>query len=122
MQAISSVNAITILTTVTAAIHLFLGINGGLSLDPADGLNVLFVLNGIGYFFLLIAVFWSPNFLKEQNPLLRRVFMSYVLLTIALYFIINGAESFTSALGLFTKAVEVGLLAGIWQSSRAQKA
>ncbi len=118
MKFLSSSTVITVLTTITAAVHLFLGINGGLSLDPADGLNILFVLNGIGYFFLLLAVFWTPDFLKAQNPLLRRVFIAYVILTIVLYFVINGSEAFASGLGLFTKAVEVLLLVGIWKSPK----
>ena len=119
MRLLSSTNSITLLTVITAVVHLFLGINGGLSLDPKDGLNLLFVLNGMGYLFLLIAVFWTPNFLEEQNPLLRRAFIVYVLITIALYFVINGVEGLTSALGMFTKVVEALLLIGIWRSGKA---
>jgi hypothetical protein len=118
MQFLTSVNIITLLTIFTAVVHLFLGINGGLSLDPSDGLNILFVLNGMGYLYLLIAVFWTPNFLKEQNPLLRRIFIVYVLMTIILYFIVNGVNGLTSPLGMFTKAVEVLLLIGLWQSRK----
>ncbi|GAB4579988.1 MAG: hypothetical protein Fur0022_27270 [Anaerolineales bacterium] len=109
---------------ITAVIHLFLGINGGLSLDPSDGLNILFVLNGVGYIYLLVAVFWRPNFLKDQNPLLRRVFIAYVGLTIVLYFVVNIPQyglvsTLTSPLGIFTKIVEVLLLIGILLSKKA---
>jgi len=120
MQFLASTSVITILTIITAVIHLFLGINGGLSLDPNHGLNILFVLNGIGYLYLVIAVFWTPNFLKDQNPLLRRVFIGYVLITIVLYFAVNGVEGLTSGLGMFTKVVEALLLVGIWQSRKAK--
>ncbi|MCB9135305.1 MAG: hypothetical protein H6636_07750 [Anaerolineales bacterium] len=120
MEFLASTSVITILTLITAVVHLFLGINGGLSLDPSHGLNILFVLNGIGYIYLVLAVFWIPNFLKDQNPLLRRVFIGYVLVTIVLYFVINGLEGVTSAVGMFTKVVEVLLLIGIWQSSKTK--
>jgi hypothetical protein len=74
----------------------------------------------MGYFFLLLAAFWTPNFLKEQTPALRRVFIFYVLLTIVHYFVINGLDGLTSGLGMFTKTVEVLLLIGIWQSGKAE--
>lgn len=118
MPFLASVNVITLLTLLTAAIHLFLGINGGLSLMPEDGLNILFVLNGMGYLYLVVAVFWTPNFLKDRNPLLRQVFIGYVVVTIVLYFIVEGVEGLTSPLGLFTKGVEVLLLLGIVQSRK----
>ncbi|NUM44568.1 MAG: hypothetical protein HUU38_07655 [Anaerolineales bacterium] len=120
MRFLASVNVITLLTLLTAVIHLFLGINGGLSLMPEDGLNILFVLNGIGYIYLVIAVFWMPNFLKDRNPVLRRVFIGYVLVTIVLYFVINGVEGLLSPLGMFTKGVEGLLLLGIVQSRKAE--
>lgn len=125
MQFLASTNVITLLTAITAAIHLFLGVNGGLSLDPAGGLNIVFVLNGLGYLYLVVAVFWTPNFLKEQNPLLRRVFIGYVLTTIVLYFVVNIPQyglvsTLTSPLGMFTKVVEVLLLLGIMQSRKAK--
>lgn len=124
MSFLSSIQVISILTMITAVIHLFLGINGGLSLDPSDGLNILFVLNGVGYIYLLVAVFWRPNFLKDQNPLLRRVFIAYVGLTIVLYFVVNIPQyglvsTLTSPLGIFTKIVEVLLLIGILLSKKA---
>ncbi|HNB52433.1 MAG TPA: hypothetical protein PK530_10840, partial [Anaerolineales bacterium] len=103
-----------------AAIHLFLGINGGLSLNPEDGLNILFVLNGIGYMYLVIAVFWMPNFLKDQNPMLRQVFIGYVLATIVLYFVINGVDGLASPLGMFTKVVEILLLLGIVKARKPE--
>ena len=120
MQLLGSATFITLLTLTTALIHIFLGINGGLSLMPEDGLNILFVLNGMGYLYLVVAVFWTPNFLKDRNPLLRRVFIGYVLITIVLYFVINGAEGLTSPLGMFTKVVEVLLLLGIVKARKAE--
>jgi hypothetical protein len=125
MSFLASVKVISLLTLITAAVHLFLGINGGLSLNPEDGLNILFVLNGLGYLYLVVAVFWTPNFLKEQNPMLRRVFIGYVLLTIVLYFVVNITQyglvsTVTSPLGMFTKVVEVLLLVGIWMSRKSE--
>lgn len=125
MPFLASVNVITLLTLTTALIHLFLGINGGLSLNPEDGLNILFLLNGMGYLYLVVAVFWTPNFLKDQSPLLRRVFIGYVVVTIVLYFVVNIPQygltsTLTSPLGMFTKAVEGLLLLGIVQSRKAK--
>jgi hypothetical protein len=122
MAILPSKAVVTILTVITAMVHFYLGINGGLSLDPSNGLNLLFVLNGLGYFYLVLAIFWAPDFLRGHSPYLRLFFIGYVLLTILLYFIINRAEAFSSSLGMFTKFIEMLLLIGLWRSRTSSEA
>ena len=74
MAILPSKAVVTILTVITAMVHFYLGINGGLSLDPSNGLNLLFVLNGLGYFYLVLAIFWAPDFLRGHSPYLRLFF------------------------------------------------
>lgn len=123
MKLLSSINVISLLTFITAAVHLYLGVTGGLGFSSDGTLHLLFVLNGMGYLFLLVAVFWTPNFLEAQNPALRRFFMAYVVVTITLYFVVNVPQegwlpTLTFPLGMFTKGVEVLLLIGIWLSKK----
>lgn len=106
MSFLSSRNGITILTLITASVHLLLGISGS---DP------LFILNGIGYLVLLYIFFWTPGFLQGQKSLIRWGFMGFTALTIVLYFVMN-PDRFESVLGLITKFDELLLIVGLWQS------
>lgn len=110
MAFIKSRNGITILTLITAVIHLALGFSQS---------NTLFLLNGAGYAALLYATFWTPAFLKGQAGLVRWAFIGYTALTIVLYFASWGLDGFTQPMGLLTKLVEVLLLAGLWQARAA---
>ncbi len=87
--------AIIVLTLITAVIHLSLG-------------GPMFILNGLGYLTLLI-VYFLPA-LAKWHGWIRWLFIGYTLLTIILYFVFSGGESFQNSLGLVTKAVELVLL------------
>ncbi len=106
MAFLTSRNGISLFTVITALIHFFLGVSFN---------NPLFILNGIGYLVLLYVTFWPLSFLKGQASLIRWVFIVYTVLTIVLYFVMNAPADY-SPLGYGTKAVEVLLLIGLWQS------
>ncbi len=98
------VYGIIILTLATALIHLILGFS-----VP----NPLFILNGIGYVVLLIALYFVPQ-LAEWRRWIRWLFILYTALTILLYFVYNGADAFNSALGLIDKVIELALIVMLW--------
>ena len=89
---------IIIFTVITAVIHIFLG-------------KPLFILNGLGYFALLV-VYFLPNPLAQRwHPLVRWLFAGYILLIIILYFVFHPNGTWQDdGLGLATKMVEVILL------------
>ncbi len=95
---------IIVLTFITAGVHLVLG---------GTGLDGLFVLNGLGSFTLLAALLLDQPLLNRHRALIHYIFMGYMVVTIAAYFIVNGGDSFSNPLGLFDKAVEVGLIAAL---------
>lgn len=103
--------AIILLTISTAIIHLYLNINTGrLDFQPA------FTLNAIGYFGLMVAFFkWIDlPFLHGREKLVWYFYMGYAALTIVLYFVVNGALSFSNPVGLADKTIEVLLIAALW--------
>ncbi|MCL5429204.1 MAG: hypothetical protein M1347_05295 [Chloroflexi bacterium] len=95
---------IAVLGLYTAIVHLVI-----LNLD---GLEPLFILNGLGYFALLGALLFRIP--AGQQRLLHYAYMAFALVTIIAYFVVNGAEGFASILGLSTKAVEVLLIVFLW--------
>lgn len=95
-------------TAVTALIHLILGFN-----FISDALGVIFVLNGLGFIALVVGLYFTPQ-LAAQRSLLRWVLLGYTAVTFVLYFVFNGAASFSSVPGLVTKAVELALMALLW--------
>jgi len=97
---------ITILTILTAVIHL------AIAFSP---LNVLFILNGLGYLALLAGFAYLPQ-LASQRSLIRWLFMGFTTLTIILYFVLQGSGAFSNVLGLGTKAIELALLLFLWHS------
>ena len=86
---------IILLTAITAVIHLSIG-------------GTLFLLNGLGYLGLLL-LFYLP-FFGQWRGAIRWLFIGYTILTIVLYFVFSGADSFQNMLGLATKLVEVILV------------
>jgi hypothetical protein len=107
MSFLSSRTVLIVLTLITAAVHLMLG------LQPD---SALFLLNGIGYLVLLFLAFFTPGSLKAQAGLFRMVLMAYALVTIVAYFLNWGMDGFTQVLGMITKIVELLLVIGLWQS------
>lgn len=96
--------AVVALTAATALIHL-------VALGIALG-DVLFILNGVGYFALVVGLYFVPD-LASQRSLIRWAFIGYTALTIVLYFFIN-PDPFGSVLGLITKAIELILIILLW--------
>jgi hypothetical protein len=103
--------AITILTLITALIHL------GLAFVLDGTMQILFILNGIGYLVLLWALLRPPAFLQGRSMLVHLAFMGFALVTIIGYFVTNGfiADDY---LGLFTKVVEILLVAALFLHMR----
>ncbi len=107
MAFLSSRTTLIVLTLFTAFVHLGLGIT-----EP----NTLFIVNGAGYLVLLFLTFWTPAALKGQAGMFRTVLMAYAALTIVAYFLNWGLDGFTQVVGIITKAVELLLVIGLWQS------
>ncbi len=99
--------AIIVLTVITALVHL--GLN-------FTGIQVPFVLNAIGYVVLMAVFFkWlNLGFLKGREKLVWYSYMAFAAITIIAYFAVNGGESFTMPVGLFTKADELLLIIALW--------
>ncbi len=95
---------IIVLTLATALIHLILGFSGP---DP------IFILNGLGYIVLLIALYFIPQ-LAGMRKWIRWVFILYTAVTIILFFVFQGADAFSSVLGLVTKVIELVLIVMLW--------
>ena len=89
------------LATITAIIHLLLGLN-----------EFILLLNGLGYLALIAAIYLLPPFRAFQGVLIW-VLIGYTAVTIILYFVSHpwGYEHGGSLdrLGLITKAVEFAL-------------
>jgi len=92
---------IIVLTLFTAAVHLIV-LNLG-------GLQLLFVLNGLGYLALLGALLF--RFPAGRQTLLHYAYMLYALATILAWVIVPGTRD---TLGYSTKAVEVLLIVFLW--------
>jgi hypothetical protein len=99
--------AIVALTVATGLIHLVLGLGvmGG-------GLNPLFLLNGIGYLVLIVALYFLPQ-LAGQRSLVRWALLGYTAVTFLLYFAFNWPDV-VAPLGLLTKAIELVLIILLW--------
>lgn len=102
--------AIILLAVITAMIHI------GLTLVLEGPMQTMFLLNGIGYLVLLWATMWPPAALEKQRTLLHYVFMTFAVVTIVAYFVVNGFK--VDALGWFTKLVEVLLVVALFQHLR----
>ncbi len=103
---------IAILTIITAAIHLLLGVG-----MIGDMLGKLFILNAIGYLALL-AAFWL-DIPKGQVGLVRMVLMAFAAVTVIAYFVVNKGDSFSSLLGLITKLDELLLIVALYLYGRS---
>lgn len=99
---------VIVLTLITATVHLIV-LNLG-------GLQPMFILNGLGYLALLGAFIWK--FPAGQERLVYYAFMAYAVVTIVAWYLVNGAEGFSSILGVGTKVVELLLIAFLWLDLR----
>lgn len=84
------------LTLGTAFIHLYLGFSG----------LPLFVLNGLGYLALLMALYLPLAPLDRYRNMTRWVLIGYTALTIVLWIIIGARTS----IGYMDKLIEVALI------------
>lgn len=100
---------IIVLTIVTALVHLALGILG-LTGGQGGTLDILFVLNGIGYFVLLAGLFVSSTPVLGSNRTLAHYLMiAYAGLTFVLYFVFNGVSDIGPA-AIIAKLAELLLI------------
>ena len=104
--------AIILLTLATAFIHLFLGISLlGLGGPP------MFILNGIGYLTLLIALY-LPQLRKYQNYT-RWALIGFAAVTIVAWAVITGFD-LTNPLAVVTKLIEIALIVCLFLDGRRQ--
>lgn len=101
---------IAILTIITAVIHL------GLAFVLEGTMQIMFILNGLGYLLLLWALLRPPAFLAGNSTLIHYLFMLFTLVTIVGYFVVNGFALFEPGhlIDLIAKVVEVLLLIALF--------
>jgi hypothetical protein len=108
--------AILVTGLITAIVHLIvLPIRG---LDALEDIDYLFILNGAGYFVLLVVFFTNPQFDRGRTPLLHYAFMLYALATIVAWFILGDMND---KLAWVTKLDEVLLIAALFLDMRAEQ-
>jgi hypothetical protein len=104
-----------VLTVITAAIHLFLGIR-----FISDGIfGILFVLNGIGFLVLLFLVLRPVSIFVGRDALLHYALVGFAAVTILAWLFVNG--DFTNVVGVATKVVELLLIVVTWLHLRVFK-
>ena len=102
------VQALTVLLTLfTAAVHLYMGLS---YYDP------LFIMNGLGFVGLLVALFLPIPVVKNFRGIWRWLLVGYTALTIIMYFVVNGLA--VDAMGLVTKAAEAALVVLLFLDGR----
>ena len=90
---------ITLLTLTTAFIHFTL-----LFPDP------MFILNGLGYLVLLVLYIIPLEITEKYHNLIRWAFITYTMVTIAVWVLIGDKSLPSGALGYFTKLIEILLV------------
>jgi hypothetical protein len=109
--------AILVLGLFTGIVHLvILPLLGGFF--PLSDLDYLFLLNGAGYFVLLVVFFTNPQFDRGRTPLLHYAFMLYALATIVAWFLLGDMGD---KLAWVTKLDEVLLIAALFLDMRAEQ-
>lgn len=107
--------AVIVLTLITGAIHLFLGI-GSLTDPGFMSLGILFIINAIGYAGLLAAVLGRIPFIPARAA--HWLLMGFAAVTILAYFGMNGLQGL-SPLALITKLDELLLIVAAFLHLRA---
>jgi hypothetical protein len=101
---------IVLLTLVTAFVHIWINLDMG---------GFIFILNGLGYLALLVALFipqslvdrfLPANLASRYRKVVRTVFIAYTLLTILLWV----AMGTRSTLAYVDKAAEILLVILLW--------
>ena len=103
---------IILFALTTAAIHFSRAV-----VDPA--IRVLFILNGLGYLFLVGMLYLPLRQLNNRHRLVRQTLMGYTAVTILLYFVwgVMSAE-WVLPLGPVDKLIEVALFGLLWREDR----
>lgn len=113
---------IIILSTITGIIHLGIGI----SLYPSTGdvIDLMLLLNGIG--FLTLSSIFILNFVKQkisifddQQKLFFSGFLGFTLITIIAYFVNWGLDAFSNPVGIITKLIEAILVYFLFNKYRS---
>ena len=102
---------IALLTVITAGIHLYLSFKFPQPPDP------MFLLNGVGYLVLLVALYFPHRRLLAARKWLRWLLIAYTALTVVLW-IFFGART---PVGYFDKVVEILLLGLLWLENGGRK-
>jgi hypothetical protein len=92
---------IVVLTMITAAIHLWLGISFS---------DTLFLLNGLGYLVLLAGLFLPLSFTQGRRDLIRWALIGFTALTILAWLVMGEKTLPQATVGYVTKAVEIVLI------------
>jgi peptidoglycan/LPS O-acetylase OafA/YrhL len=93
---------VTILTLITAIIHVYLGMSYW-----GDTMSTLMLLNGLGYLALLAGLYYLPQ-LAGQRSLFHWGLILFAIVTVIAYFIVN--KGLGGGLGIATKLVELVLV------------
>lgn len=104
MNRASIKTSIVVLTAITASIHLV--VLNVLYYQSNGSIDLLFTLNGIGYFVLLAAFLGKLPFVAGKDKLIHFTFIGFTLATILAFFAFGGSGT----LGYFTKLIEVLLV------------
>lgn len=88
-----------VLAVITGAIHLNIGLNG----------DTLLLLNGLGYFGLLAALYLPLDVLTPFRKWTRIALIIYTFVTIVAY-VATHPPAYMSTVGIFDKVVEVLLI------------
>lgn len=96
--------AIVLLTAITAGIHLYLSFKFPQPPDP------IFLLNGLGYLLLVVALYGPHPRLLPMRKRVRWLLIAYTALTVVLW-IFFGART---PIGYLDKVVEVLLIGLLW--------
>ena len=113
--------AIIILALTTAVVHLAIGV-GGIAAGRLDTFNILFVLNGLGFIGLLLALF-APNFpfFSSNRGLAHFLMIGFAAVTFVLYFVFNGwTVTGMSVAAIVAKLAELLLVIATFLHLRAQ--
>ncbi|RMG28766.1 MAG: hypothetical protein D6732_18440 [Methanobacteriota archaeon] len=99
------------LTALTGIIHLFIGLVTTIS--EFNVLNLLLLLNGIGYLSLLTGIYF-PNLTggltEGKDVLLKETLIGFTIITIIAYFVTWGTEGLQNIVGMATKIIELALV------------
>ena len=95
--------AIATLTLLTAVVHLYLAFTHGI---PTRLIPILFLLNGIGYLVLLVALY-LPELSRWQRPI-RWLLIAYTALTVIIWAVLTHAGY--DLFDYLDKLIEVALI------------